>query len=183
MIRLIRFFFIIKSYAAVFPGRNTPIIPGTGYASPVSAHPESPVTGRTGQPPHPLVGTGKSTGSRFRKHGHSSCNTVPGCVSIATSVRGGTGVRGSRNFGTACGQDANGVPSRLAGLPATRLWQRHLPERHFATASFARICASMSSVMRERSHSGFQPHSSRAPGVVKRIGQLSAISFFTGSTS
>ena len=31
MIRLIRFFFIIKSYTAVFPGRNTPIIPGTGY--------------------------------------------------------------------------------------------------------------------------------------------------------
>ncbi len=83
--------------------------------------PKSPVTGRTGQPPHTLAGTGKPSGSRFRKHGHSSRNTVPGCVSIATSVRGGTGVRGSRNCGTAYGQDANGVPSRLAGLPATRV--------------------------------------------------------------
>ena len=49
--------------------------------------------------------------------------------------------------------------------------------------SLVRICASMSSVMRERSHSGFQPHSSRAQVSSSELGQLSAISRFTGSMS
>ncbi len=57
------------------------------------------------------------------------------------------------------------------------------PRRDRYLPSFVRICASMSSVMRERSHSGFQPHSSRAQVSSSESGQLSAISFFTGSTS
>ena len=104
-----------------YPPSGTPNSPRHRIPPVRSPHrPESPVTGRTGQPPHTLAGTGKPSGSRSRKHRHSSRNLVPGCVSIATSVRGGTSARGSRNCGTACGQDANGVPSRLAGLPATR---------------------------------------------------------------
>ena len=49
--------------------------------------------------------------------------------------------------------------------------------------SLVRMWANMSSVMRERSHSGFQPHSSRAQVSSSELGQLSAISFFTGSMS
>lgn len=51
------------------------------------------------------------------------------------------------------------------------------------SSSFLRMCASMSSVMRARSHSGFQPHSSRAQVSSSESGQLSAISFLTGSMS
>lgn len=47
---------------------------------------------------------------------------------------------------------------------------------------FLRITSSISSVMRDRSHSGFQPHSSRAQVSSSELGQLSAMAFFTGST-
>ena len=69
MIRLIRFFFIIKSYAAVFPGRNTPIIPGTGYRQsglritrnpPLRAVPASRPTPSSARENHPAAGFGST---------------------------------------------------------------------------------------------------------------------------
>ena len=69
MIRLIRFFFIIKSYAAVSPVRNTPIVPGTGYRQsglriarnpPLRAVPASRPTPSPARENHPAAGSGSA---------------------------------------------------------------------------------------------------------------------------
>ena len=55
---------------------------------------------------------------------------------------------------------------------------------HFSSFYFpsrSRITRSISSVILSRSHSGFQPHSARAQLSSSELGQLSAISRFTGS--
>ena len=184
MIRLIRFFFIIKSYTAVFPGRNTPIIPGTGYrqsglriARNPRYEPYRPAA------PHP------------RRHGKTIRQPVsearPLLLQYRARMREHCDVRTRRHRRSRIPQLRHSLRTgrQRRAVPAGRepgdtgYGNAIVPERYFATASFARICASMSSVMRERSHSGFQPHSSRAQVSSSELGQLSAISFFTGSTS
>jgi len=76
MIRLIRFFFIIKSYAAVFPGRNTPIVPGTGYRqSGLRIARNPPLRAYRPAAPHP------------RRHGKTIRQPVPGARSLLPQYR------------------------------------------------------------------------------------------------
>ena len=70
--------------------------------------------------------------------------------------------------------------ARFSDRIAAQLPQR-IPGHYFRF--FLRITSSISSVMLDRSHSGFQPHSSRAQVSSSELGQLSAMAFFTGSTS
>lgn len=74
-------------------------------------------------------------------------------------------------------------PPRQADDSSAPPAARQQANRPYSAPSLVRIWASMSSVMAERSHSGFQPHSSRAQVSSSELGQLSAISFFTGSMS
>lgn len=98
------------------------------------------------------------------------CRAVPTLGSI--DDRRGTGpyLAGVRRHNSA----------RCPGRIAAQLPQR-IPGHYFRF--FLRITSSISSVIRDRSHSGFQPHSSRAQVSSSELGQLSAMAFFTGSTS
>ena len=89
--------------------------------------------------------------------------------------------RKARNASIRLYNEARPVPTGR-GFDDTGYGNAIVPRIHFA-ATLARICSSISSVMRERSHSGFHPHSSRAQVSSSELGQLAAISFFTGSTS
>ena len=103
----------------------------------------------------------------------------------ASRACGGTTIRSNVTKGRSARQAGSGSPFQLDDEAASRstvgFSSRSTSRGYFA--SFARMCASMSSVMRERSHSGFQPHSSRAQVSSSELGQLSAISRFTGSMS
>ena len=119
--------------------------------------------------------TGSDRNPKNRNTGRSrrirrQCRAVPTLGSI--DDRRGTGpcLAGVRRHNSARFSDriAAQLPQRITG--------------HYFRF-FLRITSSISSVMLDRSHSGFQPHSSRAQVSSSELGQLSAMAFFTGSTS
>lgn len=119
--------------------------------------------------------TGSDRNPKNRNTGRSrrirrQCRAVPTLGSI--DDRRGTGpcLAGVRRHNSA----------RFSDRIAAQLPQR-IPGHYFRF--FLRITSSISSVMLDRSHSGFQPHSSRAQVSSSELGQLSAMAFFTGSTS